>query len=436
MQAIAIILLLITCVASLLRPAWALVFCLTFYCMEMPLVATTSAFGADLTLGNYVWGLTMVLAAAVNVFRQPDVLRNLVSPFSGIVLLFFSLIFISMLWTPSLRTAWLIIEGAGPGMAIFLLLAPLFVRDERDINEALTLLMIVGSIIAVSMMANPIFDLRGGRLVYMVGKVAITSPLAIGRLGGMMTIVAALMYTTNQSVVRRGLRLLAFIIGLLFLLLSGSRGQTVFAAIVILILYPVARPIVSIRAFALTVFGVVVAAVVANFGLSWVAAEATIDRWASDRIGLGIMDRFVMIRDLFAAFFGSPTSWIFGLGFSAYGAIAPGATETYTHNILVDALCEQGLVGLTLLIFAFYVGIRLLLKLAYSDAPGSARRALYVSLLGFFIFDILIGQKEGNLFSLETAWLVGIIGASMTRRYSEELEPRLGESADCVEAPD
>jgi MFS family permease len=84
------------------------------------------------------------------------------------------------------------------------------------------------AIIALTMILNPEFNIRSGRLGFMLTETVRSNPLAIGELGGILMIVSVLYRGLRATRLFTVLRVAAFVVGTALALYSGSRGQVLF----------------------------------------------------------------------------------------------------------------------------------------------------------------------------------------------------------------
>jgi len=187
-----------------------------------------------------------------------------------------------------------------------------------------------------------------------------------------------------------------------------------------------------VKTLVFSVLGLIAGFFVVRYGLALVASETTIDRWEYKHIVRGSETRILNILDLFAAYFRTPTAWLFGLGFNTFSVITSGEKEPYSHNILVDALCEHGLVGLALTVAFLLLSLRSCVALVRWYSEVGPRRASSATLFALLSFDILVSMKEGNMFSIDSMLLFGLLAQALdmqARVAAEhgELMPHAGE---------
>jgi hypothetical protein len=93
----------------------------------------------------------------------------------------------------------------------------------------------------------------------------------------------------------------------------------------------------------------------------------------------------------------TPSAWIFGLGFNAFSAVCNDLGQGYSHATFADVLCELGIpaFGVLLAILWITFGSGRSLFRRFKDHPGD--RAVIATLLAMVIYQVLIANKEGNL---------------------------------------
>ena len=434
------ILLAVLCIVPLARPHWGVVFLCTFYCLEMTLIATAAPFRANFMLANIIWAIVLLLASIVSISRRPDLLKNLTTSGGYLLVALYVLILASLWWTPAYENGSRIVIEYSPSMLLFAICGPLLLRDLDEFRGFLIAFMVIGSLVGLAMMLNPDFNMNSGRLVYMLAGKPVTNALGVGRLGGMLSIAAALQRTDGQPFLLRFLRFAAFFIGCLLALFSGSRGQIIFSGVIVLGFFAVARPIRDVKTFILSVLGLVAAFFIVQFGMSLVSAETTINRWEYKHIARGGEVRLANVLELIAAYFKTPSAWLFGLGFNTFSVITSGEKEPYSHNILVDALCEQGLMGLLLLMGVLLVSTRSCVQLMRYNSAVGPRRATAATLFAFFTFDVIVSMKEGNMLSIDSMLMFGLLASAFVVRAASDDEHQesgpVAHDADTTHADD
>lgn len=388
----------LTCLLAMSRPAWCYAFVVCFYCIEMTLQATVPIFLFNQFLANYIFAGVVAVAALRQVFAAPPgTLRSHLNvAVAGIVVLLGWTI-VSMLWSPAGEQGVLFIREGIPYILIYVFAAPLLIDGTDTLRRGYLAFLLLGSVTAALILLNPEFGLKGGRIAFRFGTVDVTNVLSIGRLGGTLMIVAAVF-----RIERRGalpLRSIAFVVGALLAFFSGSRGQVVAAAAISILFFPVARPLRSARAFVALVAALVIGYVGITVVADYVLGVSDINRWDAKYVTGAILVRLANMSDLFGAFFSTPYAPFAGLGYNAFSFITGAREDTYVHNIFVEVLCELGIPMFVLLLGLLYVtairGRRLFLGNLH-DPPA---RATIATLLALATFDVLIAQKEGQIWN-------------------------------------
>jgi hypothetical protein len=293
-----------------------------------------------------------------------------------------------------------------------------------DWRKTCATLLLVGPLIAASVLLNPEVSIKFGRLGTELGGAVRSSPLALSQAGGMIAIVGALASSAKGQ--RRALvfRWAAFLGGAAVAVLSGTRGQAMFAAVCIAVAYPMAKPLRNAKAYASLLVTGIVMVLAASMLFDTFLSQTDNDRWRTDALASGANVRILNMLDLWSAFAANPLAWVIGLGFNAFTASSRQLTEGYSHNMFVDVLCEEGVPMFLLLCYAI-VGaagrIRLLLS-RYADMP--VERASIATLAALTLYCMLIAGKEGNLWSSWNVFMFLVIIARIeTRDRVLELQP-------------
>jgi hypothetical protein len=315
----------------------------------------------------------------------------------GMILLMLLWSIISVTWSPgAAKGREFIIEGI-PYILIYAIVAPMLIDSPQVLRRALMVFLGLGTVTAILILLNPEFKVRGGRLVFRFGAADVINVLQLGRLGGTLLIAAAVMRVTTAAF--QPIRLVAFIGGSLLAFYSGSRGQVLAAGLVAFLFFPVARPLKNIRSF-----GALAGAIVVGYaGIAWiadyVAGESDINRWDVKYLLGASNARLLNIIDLLQAFGSSPQALFVGLGFNAFTGVTSATLDTYAHNIFVEVLCELGVFFFAWLLVLLFIVLRAGYSLFRSVRDVPELRAPVATLLAITSFDLLIAQKEGQLWN-------------------------------------
>jgi hypothetical protein len=269
--------------------------------------------------------------------------------------------------------------------------------------------MVFGGLVALTIIINPEFNIKSGRLGLMLTSTVRSSPLAIGELGGTLLIVSSLFRSPAAGVVIKLARPVAFVCGAALALYSGSRGQLLFGAAFALAFYPVARPVRSIASYAATAIGVVLVGGTLVLLSQLLLEGDMLRRWQGDLLSAGVEVRQLNTLDLLRAFAANPVAWIFGLGWNAFSSITDASTEPYSHSLLVDLLAELGLPALiAFMIFAVDV-VRGSISLFREWSSDEQRRAAITVVMALALYQFLLVNKQGYLWGAGLSFLHWLI---------------------------
>lgn len=404
---IAVLLLAIAAVLLVLaRPYWALVPIALMFAMEQLLQSYFTFLQSNRALFNYLVGLLGIVALLQRMMRQEPVIRDLKNPTSFAVYSVVVMWMVAMLYAPYAAAESNSLIHNIPYMVVLLVIMPLLVLDLEECRRIFVGMMLVGMIMAVLILVNPSTSYYTGRLTLdvgmtMAGESAVGSPLPTAEMGGMVAMIAALIVPKQKQALFTLLRVGAFIFGMGLAIGSGSRGQVLASAIAGIMFYPLARRLNNPRRFILSALGllVVMGGVYATFKLF--VGEQNRERWD---IGLMIRDialRFDMCVVYLQAWIESPAHWLFGLGTNAWQGIGASSYGVdYVHNVFVEVLCEQGLVGASLFVAATVLTIRagLTMWAIHRDDPAlRSAAAIFLAICAFALFNAL---KQGSIASM------------------------------------
>ncbi|MGA1400006.1 MAG: O-antigen ligase family protein, partial [Phycisphaerales bacterium] len=254
---------------------------------------------------------------------------------------------------------------------------------------------------------SPQFDLVSGRLGIRLAAGDRTNPLAIGTMGGTLMVVGALTLFSTRNTLGIVYRGSAIVLGAGVGILSGSRGQVVFAALTILLCIPLSYRLANARGFLLTVLSGLGVVGGLYFAASRFIGSDNEDRWRLDELAAGGSGRVDNVLELLTAYVESPAHWVQGLGFTAFGTLNTRSGDPYSHVMTVDALAEGGLIGAALLAWIVLTGFRngRAISRAVSELP--AERAFASVLLGLSLYHFLLANKQGSM--LGTPILFGLL---------------------------
>ena len=423
----------IACLLAVRDTAWALALVVSMYALEQALQASSGIFMRITPLANVCVALTAGLSVVLNLPSQDRPFRGYATPVFSVAISFFLWAMISLLWTPAFESAWGLTRWGIPYVILFLMVAPLLIDGMASLDRFFRAFLILGSITTILILINPAFTVKLGRLGVDLDSTVRTNPLVIGELGGLMILVAALAPVDGSAPKAVLARLVAFGLGGVLSLQSGSRGQLIFALGLAVLAFPFARRIRNIAGFFGTVAAVALMIPLVLFLAQLVLGTDELRRWELSTLAGGANTRVLNILDLFAAFANRPSAWVVGLGFNAFSWVSGANKEPYSHALLVDMLTELGIPAFV--VFCWWSlrvvqdGLWLIRRFSDDDS-GRATASL---LMVLFIYETLLVNKQGYLWAATLFFLVGIL-ITRVRVREEALDAEYAPAPDDADA--
>jgi len=411
------------------RPYWVFVLIVCMFPVEQLLQAYIPGLLARSSLINFVIGSLAVLAIATRLFRRDPILQAYKNPVTVLTLLFYILWLFGIVYTPPVAQAY-VMESLGMTLSyqtLYLVLLPILILDAKEFRQMLGGVMVLGAVVAVLIMAHPNSAYHSGRLSLDLGMVGggiarHGNPLALGEMGGMIALMAALIKPVRASTLYLLIRVAAFVAGMGLAIGSGSRGQVLAAGLCGVVFFPVARRLVSVKHFVFGVFGfgILVLGIYAVFKLF--VGHQNEQRWEVFGMLRDTNLRLTYVWELLSEYLAHPESWVFGLGTNAYVAISPDRDMTYVHNIAAEALCEHGLVGAALFVALLWLVVQNGYALWTSNKHDDSMRSTVAILLAMCTYYLFLALKQGSLSSPAPFYWWLILAKLMTQ---ERLSPTI-----------
>jgi hypothetical protein len=324
-----------------------------------------------------------------------------------LVFILFAFAFASTLWSFDPRYVWSNVwMPALPKLVFFVALAPLLIYRPADLRHGLIATLLLGSLLIALMFTTATWSGRGvlyeTGAIYVNGRLKIeTNPLAIGTTGATVALIATLLNFGGMAFVLRLLRWGLVALGMAVVFRSGSRGPVAGAVIAGLVALPISRRIRNWRGFAATVFGVLMVALT-TYGLFTYFGEG---RWSAASIDYDV--RMAAATRLLDTWLESPLAWVVGLGNSA--SFSPQIYGFYTHVIPVEILCEEGLIGVILVVWILALTFRSLRRMYRFLLDLPIERGTLACLVAFVVFLMLNALSQGSLVGDPTFFAYAII---------------------------
>ena len=174
------------------RPAWATAVVLTMFPIEQALQASSSLFRDRGSLANMAIGVLVLVSLTFSFIRGRLVMRSWVTAPMVLTTALYCWAATSYFWTFSPEWLAEYIRWTTPYIIVTIGLAPLLIAGLDDLRELRIALLVIGTAVALLIIANPNFQFVGGRLVVNVDNDSRTNPLAIGALGGLLVLLSIL----------------------------------------------------------------------------------------------------------------------------------------------------------------------------------------------------------------------------------------------------
>ncbi len=399
----------LTCLIATRSAAWALALVFVMYSLEQALQSSSGIFLRIPPLANVCVAMSVGVCIVASLTRLRRPLHGFATPQLLAVTAMFVWAAASLLWTPSTESGLSLTRWGVPYVLLMVYAAPLLIDEVTSLRRFLYAFLLIGTATTALVVLNPGFTLKAGRLGIDIGGGFRTNPLAIGELGGMMLIVGVLsMRLANSATLSAMLRIAACLLGGYLALQSGSRGQLVFALAVSIFFTPMARKITNISRFLGIAAGAVILVPMAIWAAQYFLGSQELRRWDLNVLADGANVRNQNILDLFRAFATAPLAWFLGLGFNAFTSVTP-TTEPYSHIFFVDVLTELGIPMFILLLWWLKKLFGDAMWLFRRFADDADERASITCLCAMFVFQLLIVNKQGYLWSATLFFLPGIM---------------------------
>lgn len=423
---------------GLTRSAWAVALLILFFALEVSLQASVAPFRAIPSLANFFLAAVLGCSLSISLLKQERPFAGTITPALGIIALIYIWSIVSLTWTPAIPDAHNhgsnIMREEWPYVILVIMIAPMLVDGLAEWDSSRQIILFFGSIIVLTVMVNPEFTIKYGRIGVMLDGINRTSPLAIGQMGGALAIVGGLYRGRIAGRVSTLLGLGGFLMGLLLALYSGSRGQAIFSLLCMLVMFPVSRQLKNVAAFLGNSLALLIAVVLAYIAFNFVTGGSDVDRWRSDRLEDAGGIRLQNISILLSAFINNPKAWFIGLGFNAFSAIGNDLGQGYSHCTFVDVLCEEGVpsfVGLLVMCgMVVRAGRRLFLR--FKNSPS--QRSALATLLALTLYQLLLCNKEGNLWAAVNFFMLCCIVVRIDRREALDLPRNRVEDVETQDA--
>jgi hypothetical protein len=403
--------------AALWRPPVSIAAILCIYGLKQWGQTSSSWLAAHGTFTNFAIGVIVLIALAVRAMRGKCVLCNVRASTATVIALYLYA-FLSVLWTPRPDLALDMWAMGTPYVLTAVLLAPLAVSDSEDLYSGYFGLLIFGGVLVFALL---LFAKWGDRGVLISGVgTDETNPLAIANLGGAVAGAAMFLRTRRFPVVSWTLRLLLVAASLALVVKSGSRGQLVATLATLVLMLPVAFNLSQMRGLV----PILIAVAVVGFAAQYAAQQYIRhddDRWSQSDAASATSERWKMCQALLSHWAESPGTMLVGLGNSA--ALDPDVVGFYPHDVPIETLGEEGVLGLAIYLGINGLALNSLLKAFRATKHDPRLRGLLAVAAANYIFTLLTTLKEGNMVGSAEFFLAAILLARMPEILSAKPVP-------------
>jgi hypothetical protein len=378
---------------ALVRPALALTGVACVFGLKQWGQASIPWLAQNPTFTNVAIGCTVLAALGVQTMRGECVPCRM-RAMNWLVFALYGYALLSLLWTPrpdlAIGSVWL---HNYPYVLTFVVLTPLVVKDLDGLRGALLALAMAGGALLVALLVFGDWGVRGLILPGNLHEQE-TNPLALAGLAG--TVASCALFVRSGRLSRFGwpLRIAIVIVSLFVIVRSGSRGQLIAVLGALLLMLPVAFRITKLRGVA----GILIALTIIGLALTYAYTEymqSNAVRWSESLATRDAAGRWAMALKLLHVWSESGVGILIGLGNSA--SFDPAILRFYPHNVPLEILGEEGLVGAALYLSILWLAVSRLRR-AWRSARGEPEPLGVLAAIGAsFVFMFLISLKEGNM---------------------------------------
>lgn len=373
-------------------------FLLLLYPMEQVLQANIPQLGGALWLTNVIVGLLVLLGAFRAFLAPPLPITGYFNAGMITTILLYLWAMGGVLLSPDIDASIEKVRSAIPYFTLLLVFPTLLVTRLEDWRRLITPTMIAGCVVLVLMLLSPRTYFAGTRLVIDLEDITggAGNPLATAQLGGLLAIFGVLYRPVSGGGTLLLVRIAAIGLGLGIAALSGSRGQLLAAVGASVVCYPIARQVRNVGQFAGTVVSAGLFVIVGYLVLQRVLSGAAGERWDAEQLQEGIDSRAQFAALALSEWAADPAAWVFGLGTFSSGSSNAALDGTYVHNSIVQALTENGIVGLGLFllvgVFTAIAGRKLIRW--YVDRPEM--RSAAACAIAMALYEFALSLKQGD----------------------------------------
>ena len=205
---------------------------------------------------------------------------------------------------------------------------------------------------------------------------------------------------------------------------ASSRGQTFAFAIAALAFLPYSRRFKSFNNFLGVAAATALAAGLIFVIFKWITShESTAfipeERWGWKGFVADYGERVTISLILLSRWLSEgPVRWVIGLGSSA--SFDSSLLEFYCHVVIVEVLCELGIIGWILLWLTPIYAYQNLKELWFYVRDDPEERGMIAALGGIFFFEVILSFKQGSLLGSATCFGMACVIGRVLNGYRKE----------------
>ena len=399
------------------RPQLALALFISMYGAEQLITSSVGYFAAHTEYYNYAVGFVCVAAILVSLFR--DGVPRIDVPISVLFLLLVLLTTASLLWTNAPIGGAFAIKHFYAEAVLCFILAFFVIRREGDLDSVIFAACGFGLLVTFAIFFAPASTVGGRATVVEGGTVLSTSELA----GTCMILVACADRRMLGSLMK--LKIPLVILLAIGCLLTGSRGQFIFAVGLSLLLLASSEGGKKTMVI-LGVLGAAVGLFAVEFLISndIILSEQLLDRYSADRLTGSVRGRSNLIEPMLTLDRFEFGHGVMGWAYTFYGV----DRYMYPHNAVLQVYYELGFVGLVLFLGVFTRGAVLGLRTnRYARMNGSSN-AVIKGVGAMMAYSLLLSLKQGSFMTCLNAYtgaaLLAVLYLQQRRVYRYRLSER------------
>lgn len=423
---------------SVMRPPWAFALINLMFLLKQVLQGyfpQLVLYGPHLSAAIAMIGGLSVLMKST---RKTLTISTFFNPVTWCTFGIYTMVSFGLLYTPAFDSGYKMFTEGLPYFVVLLLVYPFLLSSLEELRQGMFLTVMIGCVLTFAYLFNPSAAWTNGRFIVNLGQEFgvsdyTSNPLALADTGGFLMIAAALLNFKDKGKLGIVFTVAGLVMGLGLAIISGSRGQIIFAVVISIMLYPLARQVKDKKQFFLMAAGVgfMLAVIAITFSV-FLEGEAA-RRWDVTLLKQGSTDRSTRFFDSLGFYAANPGNWIFGNGTNAFTFFV-GSIRDYPHNISVEILLEYGVVGIVIFYTCVWFTFKYARNLLKMETEDPIARSTVAAWIGICLFAFLLSHKQGSLIGLPAPFYIWIVLAKiyfdeMRARQAHQYAPEPEESA-------